>query len=77
MSAPRWRGIRALIEVALEHPFERPQLAAALDYSERELPLSPTLQLHRQALRMRVERAALGYLGRRPASSLSRRSRQA
>lgn len=109
------RGIRALIEVALTHQFERPQLAAALDYAERELPPSPTLQLHRhallaslivflsqhraevagdlrlvatdlqtivqslidgaalrgepnsQALRSRVERAALGYLAYRPA----------
>lgn len=108
------RGIRALIEVALAHQFERPQLAAALDYAERELPMSPTLQLHRHALlaslvaflsahraevagdlrqvaadlrtivqslidgaalrgepngkplRVRVERAALGYLGYRP-----------
>jgi AcrR family transcriptional regulator len=118
------RGIRALIDVALEHQFERPQLAAALDYAERELPMSPTVQLHRQALlaslvsflaqhrdevagdlrhvatdlqtivqalidgaalrgephgkalRMRVERAALGYLGHRAASSTAPRSRQ-
>jgi len=44
------RGIRVLIDIALAHQYERPQLAAALDYAERELPLSPTLQLHRQAL---------------------------
>lgn len=107
-------GMRALIDVALAHQFARPQLAAALDYAERELPASPTLQLHRQsllaslmgflslhkkevagdlrlaatdlqtivqslidsaalrgepnstALRQRVERAALGYLGWKP-----------